>query len=52
MTKFAVSYLLKVKSWVFVTFSKVEFSPKIKIQDLQNDPIFSFIPPKIANDFT
>jgi len=36
-----------------LTMSKVEFSPKLRIQDLQNAQNCSFIPSKIANfDFT
>ena len=43
----------KVKIWEFVTFSKMEFSLKITIQDLKNDQNCTFISPKIAKiEFT
>ena len=43
----------KVKIWESLTLLCVQFSPKIRIQDLQNDQNCRFISPKIAKfDFT
>ena len=42
-----------MKIWKYLTLSNLEFSPTIKIQDIQNDQICNFISPKIAKfDFT
>ena len=62
MTKNAVLYLQRLpnvisrKIWVseiedfrILALSNVDFSPKIKIQDLQNDQNGIFISPKFAN---
>ena len=50
---FHLDKVQEFQMWLFLTLSNVEFSPKTKIQDLQNDQNGSFISAKIAKfDFT